>query len=155
MTKGTIFQILPSLTSGGIERGVIEVNNYLVKNGYKSLVLSSGGKMVYQVEQGGGKHITLNVATKNPFKMWKNINKIAKIIKDYDVKNFIRIGLVFNIKLDSNQEYTKLIKKIINPDMVGVNDIRFSQKETTDKGKLLGENNDYINKIYTLSIKEI
>lgn len=85
MTKGTILQILPSLTSGGIERGVVEVNNYLVKNGYKSLVLSSGGKMVYQVEQGGGKHITLNVATKNPFKMWKNINKIAKIIKDYDV----------------------------------------------------------------------
>ena len=31
MTKGTILQILPSLTSGGIERGVIEVNNYLVK----------------------------------------------------------------------------------------------------------------------------
>lgn len=85
MTKGTILQILPSLTSGGIERGVIEVNNYLAKNGYKSLVLSSGGKMVYQVEQGGGKHITLNVATKNPFKMLKNINKIAKIIKDYDV----------------------------------------------------------------------
>lgn len=85
MTKGTILQILPSLTSGGIERGVVEVNNYLVKNGYKSLVLSSGGKMVYQVEQGGGKHITLNVATKNPFKMWKNINKIAKIIKDYNV----------------------------------------------------------------------
>ena len=85
MTKGTILQILPSLTSGGIERGVVEVNNYLVKNGYKSLVLSSGGKMVYQVEQGGGKHITLNVATKNPFKIWKNINKIAKIIKDYDV----------------------------------------------------------------------
>lgn len=85
MTKGTILQILPSLTSGGIERGVIEVNNYLDKNGYSSLVLSSGGKMVYQVEQGGGKHITLNVATKNPFKMLKNINKIAKIIKDYDV----------------------------------------------------------------------
>ena len=85
MTKGTILQILPSLTSGGIERGVIEVNNYLAKNGYRSLVLSSGGKMVYQVEQGGGKHITLNVATKNPFKILKNINKIAKIIKDYDV----------------------------------------------------------------------
>lgn len=81
-------------------------------------------------------------------------NIVPNIIKDYDVKNFIRIGLVFNIKLDSNQEYTKLIKKIINPDMVGVNDIRFSQKETTDKGKLLGENNDYINKIYTLSIKD-
>lgn len=85
MTKDTILQILPSLTSGGIERGVVEVNNYLVKKGYNSIVLSSGGKMVYQIKQGGGKHITLDVATKNPFKMWKNIKKIEKIIKDNNV----------------------------------------------------------------------
>lgn len=85
MTKKTVLQILPSLTSGGIERGVVEMNNYLVKNGYNSIVLSSGGKMVYQVEQGGGKHITLNVATKNPLKMWSNISKIKKIIIENNV----------------------------------------------------------------------
>ena len=82
MKKDTVLQIVPSLISGGIERGVVEMNNYLVKNGFNSIVLSSGGKMVYQVEQGGGKHITLDVATKNPFKIWSNIDKIAKIIKD-------------------------------------------------------------------------
>lgn len=85
MTKKTILQIIPSLISGGIERGVVEINNYLVKNGYNSIVLSSGGKMVYQIEQNGGKHITLDVATKNPFKMWKNIKKIEKIIKENNV----------------------------------------------------------------------
>lgn len=85
MSKKTILQILPSLTSGGIERGVVEMNNYLVKNGYNSIVLSSGGKMVYQIEQGGGKHITLNVATKNPFKIWNNISKIKKIIKENNI----------------------------------------------------------------------
>lgn len=85
MSKKTVLQILPSLTSGGIERGVVEMNNYLVKNGYNSIVLSSGGKMVYQIEQGGGKHITLNVATKNPFKIWNNISKIKKIIKQNNV----------------------------------------------------------------------
>lgn len=85
MSKKTVLQILPSLTSGGIERGVVEMNNYLVKNGYNSIVLSSGGKMVYQVEQGGGKHITLNVATKNPLKMWSNISKIKKIIIENNV----------------------------------------------------------------------
>ncbi len=83
--KKTIMQIIPSLTSGGIERGVVEVSNYLVKNGYNSIVLSSGGKMVYQVEQGGGKHITLNVATKNPFKIKSNIKKIEEIIKENNV----------------------------------------------------------------------
>ena len=85
MSKKTVLQILPSLTSGGIERGVVEMNNYLVKNGYNSIVLSSGGKMVYQIEQGGGKHITLNVATKNPFKIWNNISKIKKIIKQNNI----------------------------------------------------------------------
>ncbi len=83
--KKTILQIIPSLISGGIERGVVEINNYLVKNNFKSIVLSSGGKMVYQIEQAGGKHITLNVATKNPFKIWINIKKIQNIIKENNI----------------------------------------------------------------------
>ena len=48
--KKNILQIIPSLKSGGIERGVVEINNYLVKNGFNSFVLSSGGKMVYQID---------------------------------------------------------------------------------------------------------
>ncbi|HSQ97536.1 MAG TPA: glycosyltransferase family 4 protein [Rickettsiales bacterium] len=80
--KQTILQIIPSLTSGGIERGVVEINNYLVKHNFNSIVLSVGGKMVYQIEQSGGRHITLNVDTKNPFKIWKNIKKIKEIIKE-------------------------------------------------------------------------
>ena len=83
--KKNILQIIPSLKSGGIERGVVEINNYLVKNGFNSFVLSSGGKMVYQIEQGGGRHITMDVATKNPFKMFMNIFKIRKIIKENNI----------------------------------------------------------------------
>lgn len=71
--------------SGGIERGVVEINDYLLKNGFNSVVLSSGGKLVYQIEQSGGKHITLDVATKNPFKMWKNVDRIKKIIEENNI----------------------------------------------------------------------
>ncbi len=85
MEKKTVLQIVPSLISGGIERGVVEINNYLVKNNFNSIVLSSGGKLVYQIEQNGGKHIKLDVATKNPFKIWKNVGKIKKIIKENNV----------------------------------------------------------------------
>lgn len=80
--KRTILQIIPSLVSGGIERGVVEINSYLVKNNFNSIVVSSGGKMAYQIEQVGGEHITLDVATKNPFKIWRNIKKIQNIIKE-------------------------------------------------------------------------
>ncbi len=85
MEKKTVLQIVPSLISGGIERGVVEINNYLVKNNFNSIVLSSGGKLVYQIEQNGGKHIKLDVATKNPFKIWKKKKKIKKIIKENNV----------------------------------------------------------------------
>ena len=85
MEKKTILQIIPSLVSGGIERGVTEINSYLVKNNFNSIVLSSGGKMTYQIKQNGGKSIELNVATKNPFKIWTNIKKIKQIIIDNKV----------------------------------------------------------------------
>lgn len=81
-------------------------------------------------------------------------NIVPNIITSYDVRNFIRIGIVYNIKLENNDQYSKLIKKAISPEIKNVNDIRFSQKETTDAGKLYGEVNDYINKIYTISIRD-
>ena len=82
MDKKNILQIIPSLISGGIERGVVEMNNYLTKNNFNSFVVSSGGKMVYQILQNGGKHIELNVSTKNPLKIILNISKLKKIIKE-------------------------------------------------------------------------
>lgn len=87
-----------------------------------------------------------------PDRVTKNL--IPNIINDYNVENFIRIGIVFNIKLDTNSQYSKLIQNIINPKIKNVNDIRFSRKEATNTGNLFSENNDYINKIYTMSIKE-
>lgn len=79
---------------------------------------------------------------------------VPNIIKDYQVENFIRIGVVFNIQLEDNLRYSNLIKKIINPNIKNVNDIRFSKKDSTNEGKLYGGINDYINTIYTISIKE-
>ena len=85
MDKKNILQIIPSLSSGGIERGVVEINNFLVKNNFNSFVVSSGGKMVYQIVQNGGRHITLDVSTKNPIKIIYNIFKLKKIIKENNI----------------------------------------------------------------------
>lgn len=42
--KITVLQVLPSLHSGGVERGAIEIANALVEKGHKAIVLSAGGK---------------------------------------------------------------------------------------------------------------
>jgi len=81
----TILQVVPSLISGGVERGTVEIAKKIVDSGYKSIVISSGGPLVTHLETSGSKHIKLNVATKNPFLIWLNSRKIAEIIKDENV----------------------------------------------------------------------
>ncbi|WP_156497969.1 glycosyltransferase, partial [Oleiphilus sp. HI0043] len=81
MRQKTILQVLPSLVSGGVETGTLDLAQELVEQGYRSLVVSSGGPMVKALEQQGSKHIELPVHSKNPILMWWNSRKLAKLIE--------------------------------------------------------------------------
>ncbi len=85
MTSKTIMQVLPSLKQGGVEVGTIEIATALQKANIPNIVVSSGGPMVEQLKKIGVKHITLPVHTKNPFKIWKNSKKLAKIAQENNV----------------------------------------------------------------------
>ncbi|MDD3276847.1 MAG: glycosyltransferase, partial [Kiritimatiellales bacterium] len=61
-----IVQILPELNQGGVERGTVELSRELVKLGHQSTVISAGGSQAAQIEKDGGRHITLDVCSKNP-----------------------------------------------------------------------------------------
>lgn len=80
-----IMQVLPSLISGGVERGAIEIAKFLVENGYESIVLSEGGGMSLELEKFSAKHIKLDVLTKNPINIILNIKRIADILQQYKV----------------------------------------------------------------------
>ncbi len=75
-----IMQILPELNQGGVERGTIELSRELVKRGHSSVVVSAGGKLSGQITQDGGKHITLDVCSKNPLTAAARAYKLKKII---------------------------------------------------------------------------
>lgn len=83
--KKTIMQILPALENGGVERGVVDLCKELKKQNYRPIVVSAGGVMVYQLKEAKIEHITLDVNTKNPFKIYSNIDKIADLIDEYNV----------------------------------------------------------------------
>jgi glycosyltransferase involved in cell wall biosynthesis len=78
-------QVLPELHSGGVERGTVEISKALVKNGFVSIVASAGGHMVSQIENSGGIHIELPMASKNFFQIKKNAKELENIIDDYKV----------------------------------------------------------------------
>jgi len=80
-----ILQVLPALRSGGVERGTIDIARAIVQAGGKSYVASEGGPMTHQLAQTGAQHFTLPLNTKNPFKMWRNSRRLAKLIRTYHI----------------------------------------------------------------------
>ena len=65
--KITVLQVLPDLNSGGVERGTLEVSKYLVNMGFRSMVISNGGRMVEDLERDKGEHYKVGVGKKNLF----------------------------------------------------------------------------------------
>lgn len=80
-----ILQIIPVLGPGGAEQGCIDIAAELTHVGAKSIVVSHGGSRVPELARAGAIHIDLPVDSKNPLVMWKNIGRIRRLIRQYDV----------------------------------------------------------------------
>ncbi len=78
----TILQVLPALDTGGVERSTVEVAEAIVEAGGRAVVVSGGGNMVYELKRVGAEHIELPVQSKNPFVIYKNIERLIKVIKE-------------------------------------------------------------------------
>jgi glycosyltransferase involved in cell wall biosynthesis len=81
MRKLKIIQILPTLNTGGVERGVLDFNNYLVKKGHESYVISNGGRQVKNLIEDGGNHIHLQISNKSIFTLLQ-AKKLADVINE-------------------------------------------------------------------------
>jgi glycosyltransferase involved in cell wall biosynthesis len=60
-----IVQLVPELYEGGVERGTVELSREFVQKGHKSYVISRGGTLVQQIEKHGGRHVTMDLCSKN------------------------------------------------------------------------------------------
>jgi len=83
--KPVIMQIIPALGAGGAEQGCIDIAAAILKAGGQALVVSNGGYRINEIKRMGAIHIDLPVHSKNPLIMWKNIGRIKRLIKKYNV----------------------------------------------------------------------
>lgn len=74
-----ILQVLPSLVSGGVERGTLEIAEAQIAAGFRALVASAGGPLVPALEALGARHITLPLDTKSPLGIWRNAATLTEI----------------------------------------------------------------------------
>lgn len=61
----TVLQVLPELSSGGVERGTLEVGEHLVSLGHRSIVISAGGRMVKKLMEQGSEHFDWPIGKKS------------------------------------------------------------------------------------------
>ncbi len=79
--RPVVLQVIPSLVTGGAERGCVDVAIAIQKAGGTALVASSGGPMARELERHGARHITLPLDTKNPLTIRRNATRLVELIR--------------------------------------------------------------------------
>jgi glycosyltransferase involved in cell wall biosynthesis len=83
--RPVVLQVLPSLVTGGVERGTVDMAASLKEAGWLPLVASNGGPMVRELDRLGVKHIQLPVHSKNPLVIRANIARLEAVIREHEV----------------------------------------------------------------------
>ena len=154
MSLINIAQLLPSLDTGGVERGVVDLSNHLSNKRIKNHIISNGGNLVKYLNNKYTIHHKLNVRSKN-FLLFPLISKeINNLLKQYKInilhtrsrgpawmvnlirdKNFKTVSTFHNVYNGSS-----FIKKTYNKGMAKMDYIvansNFVKEEITEKYNL-------------------
>lgn len=76
----TIVQILPEMEEGGVEGETLDFAIYLAQHGYRSIVISGGGRLVRQLEDNGVTHILWPHIGEKSLRCLKYIAKLRKFM---------------------------------------------------------------------------
>ena len=80
-----ILQIIPSMEIGGAERTVLEITAFLKNTNYTSLVLTSGGKLIKDLEKLNIEVVQYPIDKKNPLLIIKNIIELKKLFIEKNI----------------------------------------------------------------------
>lgn len=150
-----VVQILPELNEGGVERGVVELTREFQKYDIKSFVVSSGGKLVNELNKNGVEYVYCDVCSKNIFTFIPRILKLRKILKHISpdivhVRSRIPAWLLLFAKFG-------LKFKIVST-VHGLNSVNFYSKIMTKADKIICVSNyvkEYIIKNFSADVLRI
>lgn len=79
----TVVQALPALESGGLELGVLEVAEGLVRAGHRAVVVSAGGRLVSRLEGSGAEHVRLELGRKSVWTL-RHARRLRRLLRALD-----------------------------------------------------------------------
>lgn len=105
MSSFNLVQIVPSLDSGGVERGTVDVANFLAEKKIQNFIITSSGKMIKELNDKYTYVYKLPVDSKNFFSYPFIARKINQFIKNNNI-NLVHVrsrGPAWMINLMSNK----------------------------------------------------
>jgi len=81
MSSFNVVQVIPALESGGVERGTIDVANYLAELKIRNSIISNGGSLENELNSEFIDHFKLPVHSKNPLLYFNLVKKIQEYIQ--------------------------------------------------------------------------
>ncbi|MGB0767787.1 MAG: glycosyltransferase family 4 protein [Phycisphaeraceae bacterium] len=79
----TVVQTVPALEAGGVERGVVEVSQALCERGHRSVVVSSGGRLVDELTRHGAEHRAMPIHRKSPATLLQ-VRPLRRLLRELD-----------------------------------------------------------------------
>ena len=76
-----VLQLVPAMEQGGVERGVVEMNRVFVAAGWQNVVVSVGGRLADDVVAAGGRHVGLDVKSKNPLTYFIRAARLRRLLE--------------------------------------------------------------------------
>jgi glycosyltransferase involved in cell wall biosynthesis len=83
--SATILQVIPSLDAGGAERTTVDIARTLVRDGFRSLVATEGGRLESVLFADGSEVIRLPVNSKAPGTILANGLRLANLVRAENV----------------------------------------------------------------------
>lgn len=76
-----VLQVLPELGAGGVERTARDIARALTAAGHSAFAASAGGPLAAEIEEMGGVHYALPLASKNPLVWRQSAAQLSRIIR--------------------------------------------------------------------------
>ena len=164
MSSFNVVQIIPSLDSGGAERGTIDVSNYLSELGITNNIISNGGRLLNETNKNFTYHFKLGIDSKNFITYPFIANSINKIISKNNINIahirsrgpswILRFANKRNIKTISTfhnvYSGTSFLKKLYNKQLANVDRIvaisNYVKDEITKKYRIDKQKVEVINR---------
>ena len=75
-----VMHLLPALEQGGVETVVCDLVRMLVREGWESVAVSAGGRLERRIAESGGRHLKMDLKSKNPLTFFSRAGKLRRIL---------------------------------------------------------------------------